>query len=122
MAIAHARITGTTATTVYTSTGSNAITTIAVCNTGAPNSTDETVNACLLDLYVVASGDQPDTSGKVGAPGTYTGNQIISQLTVPAGETVFLSEERIVLGNGDFISVVAGTGNLLSITVSTLPV
>lgn len=122
MAIAQARITGTTATTVYTSTGSNAITTIAVCNTGAPNSTDETINACLLDLYIVASGDQPDTSGKAGAPGSYTGNQIISQLTVPAGETVFLSEERIVLSNGDFISVVAGTGNLLSITVSTLPV
>jgi hypothetical protein len=54
---------------------------------------------------------------------------IVSKLTVPAGETVFLSEERIVLSDTDYVSVgyspssgAATVGSLLTVTVSTLPV
>jgi hypothetical protein len=54
---------------------------------------------------------------------------IVSKLTVPAGETVFLSEERIVLSNTDYVAVgyspstgAATVSNLLTVTVSTLPV
>lgn len=120
MAITNARL--TTAgfkTTVYTSTGNNAITTIIICNTGAVDLTDETRNASNLSLYLVpASGVAGDTTA------------IVKDLTVPPGETVFFSEERVVLGNNDFISAEYSNVNgnptyqvgYLTITVSTLPV
>lgn len=120
-------VTGTTATTpttVYVSSGSNAITTIALCNTGTPDLADETVNSIDVNVYLISPG------------GTYADNRtinvgslIVSKLTVPAGETVFLSEERIVLSDTDYVAVGyspstgAGTvSNLLTVTVSTLPV
>jgi hypothetical protein len=72
----------------------------------------------------------------VSPNGTYADNQtiqvgslIVSKLTIPAGETVFLSEERIVLSNLDYVSVgyspstgASTVSNLLTVTVSTLPV
>ena len=94
----------------------NAITNIIVCNTGTPNLTDETVNSCTLTLNLVpAGGVSSDT------------NTIVKNLIVPAGETVFFSDERIVLrgetGYGtDQIRATSSVGNLLSITVSALPV
>jgi hypothetical protein len=120
-------VTGTTATsptTIYTSSGDTAITTIALCNTGAPDLADELVNSIDVNVYLVAPG------------GTYADNRtinvgslIVSKLTVPAGETVFLSEERIVLSNTDYVAVgyspssgAATVGSLLTVTVSTLPV
>ena len=94
----------------------NAITNIIVCNTGTPNLTDETVNSCTLTLNLVpAGGVSSDT------------NTVVKNLIVPAGETVFFSDERIVLrgdtgyGN-DQIRATSSVGNLLSITVSALPV
>ena len=122
MAINQARLSTTGATTVYTSSGINAIVTIAVCNTGTPDASDESVDSCTLDVYLVSSGDAPDTPGKSGAPGTYSGNQIVSQLIVPAGETIFFSDEKIVLDNGDYLVAQASASNLLSVTVSTLTV
>ena len=116
MAIANTRLTTTGLTTVYTSSGNNAITTIIVCNTGTVDLTDETVRASDLDLYLVPSGLSGDTEV----------TQIISKLTIPAGETVFFSEERVVLSTGDTVqakcSSTGGVGGLLTITVSTLPV
>ena len=94
----------------------NAITNIIVCNTGTPNLTDETVNSCTLTLNLVAAGAVSSDT-----------NTIVKNLIVPAGETVFFSDERIVLrgatgyGN-DQIRATASVGNLLSITVSALPV
>jgi hypothetical protein len=96
---------------IYTSTGSNAITTIIICNTGTPDLGDETVNSAVLTLNLVANGQ-----------GSNAANTIIKNLIVPAGETVFLSEERVVLDNGDSVRATADTAELLSITVSTLPV
>jgi hypothetical protein len=49
-------------------------------------------------------------------------NLIVSNLTVPAGETVFLSEERIVLEGGDMVYVGTSAASLLAVTISTLPV
>lgn len=122
MAITPARLTTTGETEIYTSSGTNAIVTIAICNTGTPTAGDESVNLCYLDLFAVPSGDSADVPGKSGAPATYTGNQIVSQLAIPAGETIFFSDEKIVLDNGDKIVAVADASNLLSITVSTLQV
>ena len=116
MAITNSALTTTGSTTLYTSSGTNAIVTIIICNIGTPDPADESVDSCTLDLYAVKDGESEDTSTQ-----TY-GNQIVSKLTVPAGETIFFSDEKIILEDGDFIIGVASAGNLLSITVSTLAV
>jgi hypothetical protein len=89
----------------------NAITTIALCNTGAVTLNDETANAVVVNIYLVKNGQSYSP-----------GNLIVSNLTVPAGETVFFSEERIVLDAGDQIWVGTSAAGRLAVTVSTLPV
>lgn len=93
----------------------NAVTTIALCNIGAPDASDETVNDVVVNVYVAPQGIGAQATGS-------TCNLIVSKLTVPAGETVFLSEERIVLDAGDEIYVGTDTANLLCVTVSSLAV
>lgn len=89
----------------------NAITTIAFCNVGATSLVDETDNQVIVNVYVVRSGK------------TYVdGNRIVSELIVPAGETVFFAEERIVLESGDEIWVGTSSANLLAVTISALAV
>jgi len=89
----------------------NAVTTIALCNTGTPDLSDETVDSVTLSVYIVKK-------GRVALPG----NKVVSNLIVPAGETVFFSEERIVLEGGDEIYVEVDVSDLLAVSVSTLPV
>lgn len=88
-----------------------AITTMILCNTGAPDLTDETINSLNVSVYLV----------KMGSSYSAT-NRIVSNLIVPAGETVFFSDEKIILDGGDEVWVGTSTGSLLSVTVSTLPV
>ena len=89
----------------------NAVTTIALCNTAAPDSANETTNAVTVNIYIVRSGKS------YGA-----GNLVVSSLVVPAGETIFFSEERIVLESGDEIWVGTSAASRLSATVSVLAV
>lgn len=89
----------------------NAVTTIALCNTAAPTSTDETANSVTVNIYVVRSGLSYGS-----------GNLIVSNLVVPAGETVFFSEERMVLASGDQIWIGTSAASRLSATVSVLAV
>ncbi len=89
----------------------NAVTTIALCNTAAASIADETTNAVTVNIYIVRSGKS------YGA-----GNLVVSSLIVPAGETVFFSEERMVLESGDEIWVGTSAASRLSVTVSTLAV
>jgi hypothetical protein len=89
----------------------NAVTTIALCNTLAPDAADETANSVTVNIYVVRSGLS------FGA-----GNLVVSSLVVPAGETVFFSEERIVLASGDQIWVGTSAASRLAVTVSSLAV
>jgi hypothetical protein len=89
----------------------NAITTIALCNTAAASTADETTNAVTVNIYIVRSGKSYGT-----------GNLVVSGLVVPAGETVFFSEERIVLESGDEIWVGTSAASRLSATVSVLAV
>jgi hypothetical protein len=117
------RLTTTSDTLVFTSSSTGApiagpvvgrdqaITTIIVCNTGTPNLTNETLNAANLTLNVVLFGSVSSTT-----------NTIVSNLIIPAGETVFFSDERIVLSSGDQLRATSSASNLLSITVSSLPV
>lgn len=101
----------------------SAITTIMLCNTGTPNLTNETINAANINIYLVKSGSVP-------APNGIPSNLVVSNLTIPAGETVFFSEERIVLDDNDEIWVgqnVPSPSNpantsLIAVTVSSLPV
>lgn len=88
-----------------------AITNIILCNTGAVTISDESINRTQVDLHLVKSGNTP-----------VVGNQIIANLTVPAGETVFFSDERIILDGGDEIWVKADDANLITVTISSLPV
>jgi len=89
----------------------NAVTTIALCNTAAPDPADETTNSVTVNIYVVRSGLS------YGA-----GNLVVSSLVVPAGETVFFSEERIVLASGDAIWIGTSAAARLAATVSVLAV
>ena len=81
MAINSTRLTTTGDTIVYTSSGVNAVTLIVVCNTGAPDSGNESVNSTLFQLNIVKSGELP----------SYT-NFIVNNVLIPAVETVFFSE------------------------------
>ena len=127
MAVIGKIITGTTMTTpttVYTSSGNNAVTCIAVCNTGTISLTDETSESVDINIYIVSpsgGGDNINTTG--------SNSLIVKQLTVPAGETIFFNDEKFVLANNDSIRVgyqmsnaASPVSNLLNVTVSTLPV
>jgi len=89
----------------------NAVTTIALCNTLAPDAADETVNSVTVNIYVVRSGLSFSA-----------GNLVVSSLIVPAGETVFFSEERMVLASGDQIWIGTSAASRLAVTVSSLAV
>ena len=126
MAVIGKTIPGTTMTsptTVYTSSGNNAVTCIAICNVGAVSLTDETINSVDTNIYVVSpSGGGDNTT-------TNSNALIVKQLIIPAGETVFFNDEKFVLANTDYIAVgyqmtgaASPVTNLLTVTVSTLPV
>jgi hypothetical protein len=88
-----------------------AITTVALCNAGSPTINDETVNSVTVNIYLVKYGLSYGPQ-----------NLIVSNLVIPAGETVFFSEERIVLDAGDEMWVGTSAAALLAVTVSSLPV
>jgi len=89
----------------------NAVTTIALCNTITPTPSDETADSVTVSIYVVRSGLSHGP-----------GNRIVSELVVPAGETVFFSEERMVLASGDQIWIGTSAAARLAATVSLLAV
>lgn len=89
----------------------NAITTMVLCNTGTPDLTDESVNTVSASIYLVKSGESYSAA-----------NRIVSDLIVPAGESVFFSDEKIILSPGDEIYVGTTSASLLSVTVSSFKV
>jgi hypothetical protein len=86
----------------------NAITTIAFCNTAEPDPLDENEDAVDVNIYIGLS--------------ALPGNLIVSKLTIPAGETVFFNDERIIIESGDTLWVSTSEPGLLAVTVSSLPV
>jgi hypothetical protein len=87
----------------------SAITTMIFCNTGTVVSTNETTNAISISVYLVKY------------PESYaTKNLIINNLTIPAGETVIFSEERIVLDDDDAVWIGASPGSVDSVGSLTL--
>tara|TARA_B100000029_G_C17388373_1_gene892459 strand:- start:293 stop:613 length:321 start_codon:yes stop_codon:yes gene_type:complete len=86
-------------TTVYTSTGESAVTTIFFCNTDS-SSIDVTV-------WIVPSGD---TLGDE--------HMIMKELTINATDTFAFGSERILMGASDTIQAIAGTTNKVSVVIS----
>ena len=129
MAVIGKIVTGTTMTsptTVYTSSGNNAVTCIAICNTGTISLTDETSQSVDINIYIVSPSGGSDNTEITGGTAK---SLVVKQLTVPAGETVFFNDEKFVLANNDYIAVGYQMSNaaspvtsLLNVTVSTLPV
>lgn len=91
----------------------SAVTSIILCNVLTPNLTDETINSVNVNIYLVS----PGKGTVVG-----TGTLIVSSLTIPAGETVFFSDERIILDSGDQIWIGSNNASAVTATVSSLPV
>lgn len=84
----------------------SAITSIVVCNvTAAP---------AIISMYLVKDGNTPDTVN-------YS-NLFVNELEVPAGETVFFSDERIVLDGGDNLYVGSSVASAIAVTVSSMAI
>ena len=98
----------------------NAITTIALCNTAAVTLSDETANAVTVNIYLVKKNSVGFAVTGITTPGS--GNLIVSSLTVPAGETVFFADERLVLDANDELWVGTSAASRLAVTISSLPV
>ena len=96
---------------VFTASAMTAITTIILCNTEDPDIADETAGSALVNIHLTKpSQARTDT------------NKIVNKLLIPAGETVFFNDERIILDSGDQIYVGSTLPNKISVTVSSLPV
>ena len=127
--ITNTRLTTIANTTVFTATQdgisapnastnpgqTRAVTTMILCNTGTPILTDESADTAAVTIYMKDEGVAASAS-----------NMIVSSLTIPAGETVFFSDEKLILeGSGntcDEITVQSDAANLITVTVSSLPV
>lgn len=105
---------GSTNTTIYSSSGNNAITTVIVCNKVAFDPDNPTASQSKLTLYAV-----PNVGGVAGTASDI--NLIVKELPIPAGETVTFDQEKMVLETGDTLVAIADNTNLV-VTVSTLPV
>ena len=114
MAIVNTSLTSTAAS-VYTSSGDNAITTVIVCNTSTYNPSNPTANQSLFYLYAV-----PSDTGSVGTPSN--NNIIVNGLPIPAGETVSFDQEKMVLADFDSLWAKTDSASNLVVTVSTLAV
>ena len=91
----------TTATTVYTSSGNSAITWCSLTN--------YSVTDALVSVYVVPNGG---TAGNT--------NVTVSNLTITANDTyqLYVGGEKLLLGTGDFISVIANATNRITTVTS----
>ena len=107
MAIKNTAIPATTDTTIYLSSGNNAITTVIICNT-------DVVNPISLTLYAVEN-----VGGSAGT--TSSSNMNVQTLTIPAGDTISFDQEKMVLAGGDSLVAYASAAGLTA-TVSTLAV
>ena len=80
MAVIGTIVTGTTinsSTVVYTSSGSNAVTCIAVCNVGSISLTDETSQSVDVNIYIVSPAGGGNNTVK-----DINGSLIVKQLTI----------------------------------------
>lgn len=103
MAITQAGAIGTGATTVYTSSGTTAITCMFFLN--------DNVAARTLNVHVVQSG------GSIANT-----NQIIKTITIDPADTYVINTEKLVLSNGDTIQCTASVGSSIFPTISSVDI
>ena len=101
MAIQNTRLTAGNASSIYTSSGASAITTIHLCNT-----TGATVTA---NVYLVPSG------GTAGA-----NTAIYTDLSITAQNTYIVYAEKFILANGDAILANCSAADSVTATISSI--
>jgi hypothetical protein len=106
MAITNTLVETTTATTIFTAVGEQAITTVMFCNT-------DPVNTCVLNVHAVPAPGVPTTA-------TY----ILRSLNLPATETFVMDAEKLILSNGDRLIAqeTAGYNQVVAATVSSVSI
>jgi len=102
MAISQATV-GTSATTVYTSTNTTAITCMFFMNDNASSRT--------LDIHVVKNSESLAAT-----------NKIVKTITVDPADTYVINIEKLVLDNGDTIQCVASAGSSIQATISSVSI
>jgi len=102
MAISQATV-GATATTVYTSTNTTAITCMFFMNDNAASRT--------LDVHVVKNGESLAAT-----------NKIVKTITVDPADTYVINIEKLVLDNGDTIQCIASAGSSIQATISSVSI
>jgi hypothetical protein len=115
MAIANGFI-NATLTTLYTSSGSNAITSMIFCNYMDTDNilgggTVLTDSETYLDLHIVKQGQA-----------TSDANKILHMVKLPGGETFIMDSERIVLDNGDMVVAQTTSPATVNFMISIIPV
>lgn len=105
MAITNTRLTTTDPTTVFQAVGQQAITVMYITNT--------TANTVSFNMFVINSDDS------VGAA---FDNQVYSNLQLTANDTYVISQEKLILDNGDLIDVEANIADCITVTVSSITV
>lgn len=103
MAITQAGAIGTGATTVYTSSGTTAITCMFFMNDNASSRT--------LSVHVVQSG------GSIANT-----NTIVKTITIDPADTYVINTEKLVLSNGDTIQCTASVGSSIFPTISSVDI
>mgnify|MGYP003349260442 FL=1 len=102
MAIINTAVT-TTASSIYTSSGSSAIVTVHLCNySGATQ---------VANLFVVPSGLTANVL-----------TMVYSNLSIPPTNTYIINTEKFILSNGDGIFASCGNAGAVSATVSYIGV
>lgn len=84
-----------------------ALTVMLFCNLNTPDPADPTAGLQNIDIHVVANGDVPNATNKIG-----------NQIPVEASDTFVFSTERIVLSQGDRIYASTTNSGQISATVS----
>jgi hypothetical protein len=91
-----------------------------------PSVTSPIIGNAITSMMICNYSGADDTITVYAVPNTGSANDttmIINALPIPAGETVSLDQEKLVLGTGDAVWVKAGTSSTaLNIVISTLPV
>lgn len=88
----------TTAKSIYTSTGTNAIVTVYFCNFG--------MNPVTFTVYAVPYGQTPDLN-----------NLIYSNVNLTSNDTYVWDSEKLILGNGDSLWAVASENESVAVTI-----
>lgn len=105
MAIRSTRLTTTNPTQVFLAAGQQAITVMYICNT--------TGSAVNVNVNVINDDD---------STGSGIDNRIYSDLQITGNDTYVISQEKLILDDGNEIEITADTSDAITVTVSSIAV